>query len=235
MGNPTFQFKCFTVRQDICAMKVNTDGVILGASIHPEEVCSILDIGTGTGILALMLAQRTSAHIDAIDKEFSACLQALDNVAKSPWSDHIRIIHTSLQEFMTQGTRYDLIITNPPYFSNSLKSQDEKRNMARHNDFLSHLDLITGVDHLLSENGRFALILPFKESGEFIMEAFSIGLFCNRKINIRPTPQKKINRVIMEFTYVKQKCVVHELIIRTGDGMYTNEYKNLTKEYYLDF
>ena len=216
-------------------MKVSTDGVILGAWTNPENTNKILDIGTGTGLLALMLAQRSSAGIDAIDIDDSACRQAAENVKNSKWNEAIRVIHSSLQAYAGCGIRYDLIVSNPPYFSNSLKSDNEKRNIARHNDYLSQKDLLSGADSLLSENGRFVLILPCEDSREFIIEASMVGLYCNRKLNVKASPKKKISRVIMEFSHCRTRCEENDLVIRNEDGGCSDDYKSLTRDYYLAF
>ncbi len=233
MPNNYFHFKQFTINQEKCAMKVTTDGVILGAWVKCDDVSCILDIGTGTGLLALMLAQRCQVQIDAIDIDTSSCLQAIENVKNSKWFNRIKVINTSIQEYSAREIGYDLIICNPPYFSNSLKSPDEKRNRARHNDTLSNCELLECVKKLISEEGKFALILPYKEGKEFADISMNYGLYCNRAVNIKPYKSKDINRVVMELSRTKQTYESHELIIRNDDGSYTQDYKNLTRDYYL--
>ncbi len=233
MSNNYFQFKHFVINQENCAMKVSTDGVLLGSWANVEDVTSILDIGTGTGLLALMMAQRTLARIDAIEIEPSAFRQAYENSKNSKWSDRIRIINASLQEYVKCGKKYDLIVCNPPYFSNSLKSGNVKRNLARHNDYLSQTELLAGVNKLLSANGRFALILPYNEGKAFILESVTYGLYCSAILNIKPGPEREINRLVIELSRLSQQMEENVVIIRQEDGTYTEDYKRLTSEYYL--
>ena len=165
MANPYFQFKKFTIRHDKCAMKVGTDAVLLGAWADITACKNILDIGTGTGIIALMLAQRCFANIDAIDIDTDAYSQAKENVAASPFAERINVIHASCSEYTGSCARekYDLIVSNPPYFINSLKCPDNKRSVARHTDSLSLFELIDDSCSLLSLSGRIALVLPYEQ------------------------------------------------------------------------
>jgi tRNA1Val (adenine37-N6)-methyltransferase len=233
MSNNFFQFKHFVIKQENCAMKVGTDGVLLGAWTNAEDITNILDAGTGTGLLSLMLAQRSSAYIDAVDIEPSACRQAQENVANSRWKDRIKIINVSLQEYSNCEIKYDLIVCNPPFFSKSLKCDNEKRNMARHNDLLSQIELLEAINKLLAENGKFVLILPFNEGKHFILEGVNYGLYCNRLLKIIPGPAKKINRLVIEMSRLRQYREENELMIHNEDGSYTGAYKNLTQDYYL--
>ena len=235
MANPFFHFKQFSVLQEKCAMKVGTDGVLLGAWVNCKSAASILDIGTGTGLLALMMAQSSQASIHAIDIEEGAWLQAIANVRQCLWADRIQVIHKSLQDYQGCGRKYDLIVSNPPFFENSLKSPGYMRTMARHTDFLPMADLLTGVSGLLETGGRFCLILPYVEAQLFIVDAAFVGLFCWRKTDVRPSPFKKVNRVMMEFSTLRQKLKVDTLCIRGNDGEYSADYKELTKAYYLNF
>ncbi len=164
MSNPFFQFKQFTIRHDKCAMKVGTDGVPLGAWAGIESCNRILDIGTGTGLTAMMLAQRSKAVIDAIDIDAEACLQAQENAESSPFAERIKIQHSALSDFAQTDTGlYDLIVSNPPYFVDSLKCPDQKRNTARHTDTLTLEDLLQDSRKLLAPQGRIALILPYDQ------------------------------------------------------------------------
>lgn len=236
MANEFFRFKQFTIHQELCAMKVGTDGVLLGAWAETSGASAILDIGTGTGLVAIMLAQRTDATIDAIDIDKGACMQASENINSSPWKDKITVYHSSLQLFTENAqTSYNLIVTNPPYFGNSLKTPDEQRNLARHNDSLSITDILQRVDKLLSPQGRFAIILPYIEAQLFIVEAAMYHLYCNKKLVVKTLPTKKPTRIIMEFGKTRQKLVEDMLSIHGSSAEYTEEYINLTKDYYLNF
>jgi len=235
LANQYFQFKQFIIYQENCAMKVGTDGVLLGALACLGDQGNVLDVGTGTGLLSLMAAQRSSATIDAIDIDAAACTQASENVKNSPWSSRINVMHTSFQEHVLGGKRYTRILTNPPFFSNSLKSDDIQRNLARHDDSLSQRDLLSGVNTLLADDGNFILILPWESNHEFCLEASHYYLYCNKRIIIHPTPQKKPNRIIMEFSHTKGKMLESDLIIREADGNYTNDYKRITSDFYLSF
>ena len=232
--NQFFRFKQFTVHQDRCAMKVSTDGVLLGAWTEPGEASTILDVGTGTGHIALMLAQKSKATIDAIEIEPEASKQADDNAAKSPWKDRITVTCTSFQDYYRQySSLYDLIVSNPPFFRNSLKTPDDGRNLARHADTLSSEDLLIGVERLLTPQGRFCLILPYIESSLFLVDAALHNLYCVRKTYVKPTPHKNITRVLMELRRERSKLNEQYLIVQQEDGKYTADFAALTKDYYL--
>lgn len=168
MPGTSFAFKQFIIKQDKCAMKVGTDAVLLGAWVIPNGSKQILDIGTGTGVVALMLAQKTEAHIDAIDIDENAFIQAKQNVSESKFANQVSVIHSSLQDYSKiTSNKYNLIVTNPPYFEQSLKSSDEQRSFARHADVLPFEELIEGVTKLLDQKGKFCLILPTLEAEKF--------------------------------------------------------------------
>jgi len=217
-------------------MKVSTDGVLLGACVNPKDYNNILDIGAGTGLIAIMMAQKSEARIDAVEIEPDAYRQAVENVDKCPWANRIKVIHSAFQDYSKfSANKYDLIVSNPPFFSNSLKTPFDKRNLARHNDILPPEALLEGVNRLLSEHGRFCVILPYIDSSLFVVDAAIFNLYCIRKILIKPTFQKKTTRVIMEFSRQRSKIQESELVIKTGDGNYTEEYASITKDYYLFF
>ncbi|UCG28523.1 MAG: methyltransferase, partial [Bacteroidales bacterium] len=203
MPNPYFRFKQFTVWHDRCAMKVGTDSVLLGAWADVSGVNRILDVGTGTGLMALMLAQRSAAIIDAIEPDYEAYLQAGENISRSPWSERVLLYNTTLQEFQEydmvekNGPFYDLLVTNPPYFSRSEKAPDKRRMLSRHTDSLNSNDLLNGAEKLLTENGKLCLILPAREAKLFIEMATAIPLFCTRELNIKPLPDREIKRVLL--------------------------------------
>lgn len=236
MSESHFKFKKFEIYQDRCAMKVGTDGVLLGSWIQPEKnIKRILDIGTGTGLLALMLAQKTESPIDAIDIDKSSVDQASENFHISPWNQRLNAIHCSLQNFIVQPSgKYDLIVSNPPFFRDSYKTEDNSRTIARHTDqSLSYNDLIYGVASLLSESGIFYLILPFNEGQEFIRLANEKGIHACRQTRVLTRQGKPPKRVLMSFRFKSQEAKEDELIIQNGDGSFSLEYLELTRDYYL--
>lgn len=215
-------------------MKVGTDGVLLGSWTSCREARTILDIGTGTGLLAIMLAQKTDAQIDAIEIEPNAYSQATENVKNSPWQEKIKVIQSSFQDFFKiSENKYDLIVSNPPFFSNSLKTPHETRNLARHNDLLPPEDLLRGVYRMMEPQGRFCVIMPYIDSSLFVVEAAMNNLYCTSKLYVKPSPKKKVTRVLMEFGRNRSKVQEAELIIQTEEGHYTEDYKTMTKDYYL--
>lgn len=236
MSNSYFKFKNFTIHHDLCAMKVGADGVTLGAWADTNNVKSILDIGTGSGLIALMLAQRCDkAQIDAIDIDESAIKQAQINFNNSFWKNRINIFHLSLQDFVhSTRNKYDLVISNPPYFQNSLKSDNFKRNTARHTDSLSHKELIDNSKLLLNTNGKLCLILPILEGEQCTEYAESQGLYCLKKVFVFPNPHLEPKRLLLEYSFQKQDCIVSKLTIETNERhVYTPEYTRLVKNFYL--
>src|ERR1700752_3281199 len=186
MPGHTFVFKKFTVFQHDSAHKVGTDAVLIGAWAQVEKAKSILDIGTGTGIIALMMAQKSQAHIDAIDIEQSSYKQACENVKHASWQERISVQQISLQDYVKScEKKFDIIITTPPYFVDSFKAPDEERSHARHNDTLPFADLIDGVKHLLEPNGKFYIILPTKEAGDFKHLAEKKGLHLSKRMRVK--------------------------------------------------
>jgi tRNA1Val (adenine37-N6)-methyltransferase len=237
MANSYFKFKQFTIYHDKCGMKVGTDGVLLGAWADIKNVKKILDVGTGTGLIAIMLAQRTNAIIEAVELESNAFEQAKINISICPWNKRISLHNLSFQEYgFSCQILFDLIICNPPYFENSLKSAKKNRNIARHTDTLSHNDLLTGAFKLLSENGRFAVIMPYAEGNKFIAEASGVGLYCIKRTSVKAAPSSSIKRLLLEFSKIPQKINDNLLIIGTDViNNYSDEYRQLSKEFYLAF
>jgi tRNA1Val (adenine37-N6)-methyltransferase len=237
MANNYFSFKEFTIYHDKCAFKVGTDGVLLGACADLSGTNQILDIGTGTGLIAIMAAQRSKAVITAIEPDKSSYLQACENAAACKWNDRIVIKNETLQTFQASiSNKFDCIVSNPPYFRNSLVSPDPKRTASRHNYSLTSDELLKGVRELLEVNGSFQVILPYAEGTMFIAEASAYGLFCSRIIKIKPVPSGLIIRMIMKFE--RKKIPVNEsfLTIETGTRhAYTEEYKKITGDFYLKF
>lgn len=237
MANNYFCFKQFTVEQANTAMKVGTDGVLLGAWARSESPKHILDIGTGTGLVALMLAQRTNAQIDALEIEYGAYLQASENIAKSPWSGRIRAIHISFQDFYKESIiQYDLVVCNPPFFQNSLKSLEAERNLARHSDSLPVSDLLTGCATLLTDSGTLALIIPYSLVENYIAEAKLYGLFLKERMDVIPCRGKEAVRSLLAFSKLSGQIQESSLVIESGGRhMYSDEYKKLTEDFYLYF
>ncbi len=236
MANPYFRFKQFVIYQDRCAMKVGTDGVLLGAWAGCGNAQSILDIGSGTGLIALMLAQRSSALVDAVEIDVEAAIQAEENAQASPYSSRIQLHALSLQEFVKQTEKkYDLIVSNPPYFNNSHKSPKATRTQARHTDTLSFVELLESVKQMLAENGRFEVVLPIDEGEMFISKALELGLFCVKRTNVIPKPNAQVKRLLLSFALSESDCVVEELQIEGEQRhQYSDEFKAMTKDFYLD-
>jgi tRNA1Val (adenine37-N6)-methyltransferase len=236
MANSFFRFKQFTINQDKSAFKVGTDGVILGACANVTGMKRILDIGTGTGLISLMLAQRCNAEIITIEPDNDSFVQASENVRLSKWSGRIRIENCTLQNFNPDNTSFDLIVSNPPYFIDSLKNPDPAKSDTRHNDSLTHSDILTGARRLLAEEGLLQLIMPYDEGNIFIAEAQEHGFYCNSILKIRPMPSSEIRRLILGFTRKRTKPTENFLTIEKGKRHeFTDEYIRLMKDFYLKF
>jgi len=232
-----FQFKQFSLEQDQCAMKIGTDGVLLGAwTPINNNPFSILDIGTGTGIIALMLAQRSSAsQIDALEIDEKAYEQATDNFENSPWNDRLFCFHAGLDEFIEEPEdEYDLIVSNPPFYTEDYKSENEQRDLARFADAMPFEDLIEAAALLLSENGIFSVIIPFKEEKKFLTLAKENELFPLKITRVKGTPITETKRSLLAFSRNENaEFHVDELIIETARHIYTSDYIELTKDFYL--
>lgn len=235
MANP-FHFKQFTLQQDRCAMKIGTDGVLLGAwtqLIHQPR--SVLDVGAGTGIIALQLAQRSNAElIDAVEIDEDAFEQCTENFESSPWGDRLFCYHASLQEFASEMEEpYELIVSNPPFFSEDVKSGDPTRDTARFEDSLPFEHLLPCVAHLLSANGVFATVLPKNQQDRFIALAQNAGLFLNRICFVKGTPDSEIKRVLMEFSFEQKPTIEESLTLELSRHEYTPEYISLVRDFYF--
>ena len=237
MANDYFSFRQFTIKQEKAAFKVGTDGVLLGACADISGDGKILDIGTGTGLIAIMAAQRSESVIDAIEPDKDSYEQAKENVQACKWRERINVIHSDLQNFIQENEqKYYSIITNPPYFRDSLRNPDAVKSAARHAFSLSSDDILKGSSKLLSDAGNLQLILPYEEGTLFIAEASGYGFFCNNIIKVKPNPAGGIIRLIMKFERTRKP--VHEkfLTIETGvRHQYTEDYKEVTRDYYNSF
>lgn len=238
MSKP-FRFKEFTIHQDKTAMKVGTDGVLLGAwcflNNDPE---SILDVGSGTGLIALMLAQRSDAEtIDAVELDELAYEQTVENFEQSDWGDRLFCYHSSFEEFAEEMAEeeeeYDLIVSNPPFYMDAYETEDEARNKARFTSSLSFEALIKGVNQLLSPVGRFATIIPYKEEEAFVNLASKSNLFVSRVCRVKGTGTSEIKRSLLEFSLEETEVIEEELVIEISRHHYTEEYKELTSDFYL--
>lgn len=231
-----FSFKQFTVKQDRCAMKIGTDGVLLGAwTPLINNPYNILDIGTGTGVIALMLAQRSHAEqIDAIEIDDNAYEQATENFENSPWNDRLYCYHAGLDEFVDEvEEEFDLIVSNPPFYTDDYKSGDEQRDAARFTDSLPFEELLEAADFFLSENGILSVIIPFKEEENFLTLAKEKALFPLKITRVKGTPTTEIKRSLLAFCRIKQTPIIDELVIETVRHQYTPEYIELTSAFYL--
>lgn len=238
MPNDVFEFKRFSIKQDKCAMKVGTDAVLLGSWAPPDHFNTILDIGTGTGVIALMLAQKSNAVVTALEIDSSSFEQASENVANSSFKDQVKVIRNSFQDFWKQeSSKFDLIVTNPPYFIDSLKSNDTNRSTARHADVLPFNELVDGVKELLPLTGVFCLILPKKEAEIFRKLAEQKGFYLTRLMRVRNGPDKEEDkRHLMQFELTPKHLQERVFYIRTNNPLeYSEEYKQLTKDYYMNF
>lgn len=232
MANPFFEFKQFCVRHDRCAMKVGTDGVLLGAWADVSDCRSVLDVGTGSGLIALMVAQRSTAQVVGIELDKEAASQAAENVASSPWSQRISIKSADFLQ-STSESRFDLIVSNPPFFEQSLLSPNAQRTNARHTQTLNYETLLSKSVELLSANGRICLIVPADK--EALLEALAqkVGLFITKKCYVLPTPDALPKRLLIEFSNESRSLICNQLVVEVSRHQYSPDYINLTKDFYL--
>lgn len=235
MSNPYFQFKQFTVWHDKCAMKVGTDGVLLGAWASVRNAHRILDIGAGTGLVALMLAQRSlpDANIVALEIDEAAAGQARENVARSSWKERIEVVQVDFKKYQSSA-KFDVIVSNPPYFIDSLGCPDQQRNSARHNDSLTYEDLLAGVAGLLAEDGTFTIVIPADVADRVKMIASAKRMQAVRQLNVITKPGGIPRRTLITFSFANQECIVEELLTEVARHQYSKEYVALTREYYLN-
>lgn len=236
MPNPYFSFKQFTVYHDQCAMKVGTDGVLLGAWVNIDSAKTILDIGAGSGLVTLMLAQRAeNSVIDSIEIDEQAAKQANENYRQSPFSNINYCQHISLQQFTLSSTsKYDVIVSNPPYFQGALKSPDVQRTQARHTDILSIEELLMLSSSMLNDLGKISLVYPADDKDFILKVAEANGLFLSRLTNVFPVVgMTKPKRVLMEFTKNKKEPTITSLVIENSRHIYSPDFINLVSDFYL--
>jgi tRNA1Val (adenine37-N6)-methyltransferase len=233
--NNYFQFKQFRIHQEKSAMKVNTDGVLLGAWTNLYGAKTVLDIGAGTGLISLMIAQRSDTIITGVEIEKNAAEEAVLNVQNSPWKNRVSIHHTSFQDFAENAqNKFDLIVSNPPFFSNSVKNTNPHLSMARHNHLLPFEDIIEGAKKLLIETGKLSLILPAGSVNGFIEKACMENLFLTRLTEVKPFPGKYPNRCLMELGKQRQKVQKTQMSVFDETGKdYSEEFKLLACDFYL--
>lgn len=237
MSNHYFQFKQFTVWHDRCAMKIGTDGVLLGAWAPAEGARRVLDVGTGSGLIALQMAQRLpEAQIVAIELDPSAAGQAAENFAASPWSDRLEVVCDDFAHFT--ASPFDLILSNPPYFSRSLHNPDASRCMARHNDTLPYTTLFRQSATLLSPHGQVCVIVPTEVEHEVMDAAWFSHLRLTRATSLYTKPGKPCKRLLLAFTLRSEgeyglPPQTDELYIHQTDGSYSPFYRQLTEPFYL--
>ena len=238
MSNNYFQFKQFIIKQDACAMKVTTDACLFGAwaavkmQNETNKINKVLDIGTGTGLLSLLLAQKnTTAIIDAVEIDESAAIQAQQNFQATTWGKRLQVFTTSIQRF-SHSSLYDFIITNPPFFNNDLPSENDKRNLALHSKALTLEELIQAIKINLSPNGKFAILLPYHRTESFIQLAAKHFFYVEEKVMVKQTDKHDYFRSMLLFGKEIVSIKLQEIIIKQNDT-YSNEFKNLLSDYYL--
>lgn len=235
MPNPYFKFKQFTIWHNLCAMKVGTDGTLLGAWVSCHNCRTALDIGCGSGLITLMLAQRCQAQIDAIDIDEGAVAQTRINAQNSPFAERITVWHESLQEFSKRHAKsYDLIVSNPPYFIDSLKCPNQQRNTARHTDTLPLHELLEGSRRLLTPLGHLALILPYDQRQNLLDAAGQQGFYLCKETAVRSIPNAAPKRILADFSMENTAVPLsNQLTIEQADHQFTDEFRELAKDFYL--
>ena len=235
-----FRFKEFTIHQDKCAMKVCTDACLFGAWVADKiktgeiDPTRILDIGSGTGFLSLMVAQSSDAKIDGVEIEEDAFRQSSENINNSKWRDKITLHHTPIGRF-SAGTKYDLVISNPPFYEDQLRSPDGKKNIAMHTAMLSFEELISAVKYNLSDNGFAAILIPFERSATLEKLAAQKGLLIAEKLNVSHSPTHAFFRSFLLFSFTKVPSIETGMTIKDSTGGYSMEFVSLLKDYYMAF
>ncbi|MDI1324523.1 MAG: methyltransferase [Algoriphagus sp.] len=235
MANSWFQFQEFLIEQDRCAMKISTDAVLLGALANAENPSKILDIGTGTGVIALMLAQRfPHSRIQAVEIDPAAASQARENFEKSPFAERMEMWEGKFQEF-SSSEKFDLIVSNPPYFPDHLKSNDAQRNLALHNDGLPFGDLVKKVSTILAPGAKFWVILPPRQMLDLEKIARLHDLFPSQKFTIQDNPAKPVIREVVAFEFEEKEIFQNEILIKDDSGGFHDSYRKLISGFLLNF
>ena len=233
MSNDFFKFKQFTIFHDRCGMKVGTDGVLLGAWVNVENVQRILDVGTGSGLISLQIAQRNkNTKLVAIEIDKETANQALENVEASPWRNRIQIICKNFR-YYDDIEKFDAIVSNPPYFIDALRSLDIKRRLARHVEELNYNLLFQHSKSLLNPRGAISIIIPSELEKLVLNTAWEYDFYLSRRTNVYTSPLKPCRRILFEFKNQQTKCEVNELYIKDEEGKYSDEYVALTHDFYL--
>lgn len=233
MSNSYFKFKQFTIEQGGCAMKVGTDGCLLGGWFDCSQSQRILDVGTGSGLIAIMAAQRCNAMVTGIEIDNEAALQAKDNVKNSPWCDRVEIIKKDLLEYVPEEL-FDTIVSNPPYFVNSMKCDDASRTLARHSDSLGSEEFFACADRLLAPHGKVSIVIPCDIAEEWRRSAKGYGFVASRIAYIKTTPRKAPKRVLLEFSRGNAvECIESTLVLENSPGVYSKEAQDILRDFYL--
>ncbi|MCU0339983.1 MAG: methyltransferase [Spirosomaceae bacterium] len=234
--NPFFRFQQFTVWHDQCALKVCTEACILGSYVPVSTAQKVLDVGTGTGLLALMMAQRNPhLSIDAIEIDEASARQAVQNISQSPFSEQIRVEKSAIQTWQAASFGYDLIVSNPPFFANHLRASDAARNRALHTETLSLEDLATAINKFLAANGHFVVLLPPYQTQQLTDILADLSLYPAVQLQVFQQPQKPMFRQITTFIRNKVACTTQTLYIHEANGGYSEAFRELLKDYYLIF
>ena len=236
-SNSIFRFKQFEIEQEGCAMKIGTDGVLLGAWANSDNTQDILDIGTGSGVIAIMMAQRANkAKIDAIEVDKEAFSTAQKNMEKSPFNERLHCIHESIQDYAKLTRKeYDLIVCNPPFFTGGTLSHQEDRNNVRHTIKLPNGELLSAARRLLKKDGKFCVVLPLIEGLRFKELARNYNLYCTKVTEVKPKHDKSVERLLLQFEKVEKAEETNQLVIQFEErNNYTPEYTELTKDFYLN-
>ena len=235
MANSFFKFKQFTIHQDRCAMKVCTDACLFGALLprNKPEIVHALEIGAGTGLLSLMFAQHNcKSIIDAVEIDEDAFHQAQENIKTANFESNFNLMNEDVRLYKTNN-KYDLIFSNPPFYLNDLKSKNNKRNLALHSTSLSFIELLQCVNELLKDDGLFYVLIPFSVESKFLKYAYDMSLYEHQIIRFRQSTSHGYFRSVIVFSKIKQEVVNSEIVIKESSNDYSNEFKQLLKDYYL--
>lgn len=239
MANTYFEFQQFKVHQELCAMKVCTDACLFGAWVaewlmhEHASVKHILDIGAGTGLLSLMLAQNSNAFIDAVEIDEGAAKQANENFNRSKWNNRLKLLHAPIQTIVP-NKQYDLIISNPPFYEDDLKSSNTARNLALHSQALKLDELLLSIQQLLADKGHFAILLPYSRAAQFIEMANRLGFYVEKEANVQQTELHGFFRSMLLFSRNSLKPVTETILIKNNQT-YSDAFRNLLSPFYLPF